>query len=112
MVAWKNRNAKPVTGLQKMFVRRKLTALFHAAIDTYRTYQFRIIETKPFYTNVSRQMKLVSDFSWIPFEELKYLKDDIRENMPVIIEHLESDAEYLESLAYVIQRFHKAGYSL
>lgn len=37
------------------------------------------IETKPFYTNVSRQMKLVSDFSWIPFEELKYLKDDIRE---------------------------------
>lgn len=37
------------------------------------------IETKPFYTNASKQMKLVSDFSWIPFEELKYLKDDIRE---------------------------------
>ncbi len=37
------------------------------------------IEIKPFYSNVSRQMKLVSDFSWIPFEELKYLKDDIRE---------------------------------
>lgn len=37
------------------------------------------IEIKPFYSSVSRQMKLVSDFSWIPFEELKYLKDDIRE---------------------------------
>lgn len=37
------------------------------------------IETKPFYSNASRQMELVSDFSWIPFEELRYLKDDIRE---------------------------------
>lgn len=37
------------------------------------------IETKPFYSNVSRQMELVSDFSWIPFEELRHLKDDIRE---------------------------------
>ena len=37
------------------------------------------IESKPFYPNVSRQMKLVSDFSWIPFEELSHLKDDIRE---------------------------------
>ena len=27
------------------------------------------IETKPFYPNASRQMELVSDFSWIPFEE-------------------------------------------
>lgn len=37
------------------------------------------IETKPFYSNASRQMELVSDFSWIPFEELRNLKDDIRE---------------------------------
>lgn len=37
------------------------------------------IETKPFYSNTSRQMELVSDFSWIPFEELQHLKDDIRE---------------------------------
>uniref|UniRef100_UPI004057950B excisionase n=1 Tax=Acetatifactor sp. TaxID=1872090 RepID=UPI004057950B len=37
------------------------------------------IETKPFYSNASRQMELVSDFSWVPFEELKHLKDDIRE---------------------------------
>lgn len=37
------------------------------------------IETKTFYSDVSRQMELVSDFSWIPFEELRYLKDDIRE---------------------------------
>ena len=37
------------------------------------------IEMKPFYSNSSRQMKLVSDFSWIPFEELRKLKNDIRE---------------------------------
>lgn len=37
------------------------------------------LETKPFYSNDSRQMKLVSDFGWIPFEELRHLKDDIRE---------------------------------
>ena len=37
------------------------------------------IETKPFYSNASRQMELVSDFSWVPFEELRNLKDDIRE---------------------------------
>lgn len=24
-------------------------------------------------------MKLVSDFSWIPFEELRHLRDDVRE---------------------------------
>lgn len=37
------------------------------------------VETKPSYSNASRQMELVSDFSWLPFEELRYLKDDIRE---------------------------------
>lgn len=37
------------------------------------------VETKPFYSNASRQMELVSDFSWVPFEELRNLKDDIRE---------------------------------
>ncbi len=37
------------------------------------------IETKPFYSNALRQMELVSDFSWVPFEELRNLKDDIRE---------------------------------
>lgn len=37
------------------------------------------VETKPFYSNAFRQMELVSDFSWIPFEELRCLKDDIRE---------------------------------
>ena len=37
------------------------------------------IETKPFYSNASRQMELVSDFSWIPFEELRNLNDDIKE---------------------------------
>lgn len=37
------------------------------------------IETKPFYANSSKQIELVSDFSWIPFELLRNLKDDIME---------------------------------
>ncbi len=37
------------------------------------------MEAKPFYSNISRQMELVSDFSWVPFEELRGLKEDIRE---------------------------------
>ena len=45
-------------------------------------------------------------------EKYAQLIEHLDPDMPVIIEHLESDAEYLESLAYVIQRFRKAGYSL
>ena len=45
-------------------------------------------------------------------EKYAHLIEHLDPDMPVIIEHLESDAEYLESLAYVIQRFRKAGYSL
>lgn len=37
------------------------------------------VETKPFYAEASRQMKLVSDLSWIPFEELRNIGDDVRE---------------------------------
>ena len=37
------------------------------------------VETKPFYANASKQIELVSDFSWIPFEALENLKDDIIE---------------------------------
>ena len=34
---------------------------------------------KPFYTDATRQMELVTDFDWIPFENLRNLQDDIRE---------------------------------
>lgn len=54
------------------------TSLWHDRL-TRAINPFGEIETKPFYSNATRQMKLVSDFSWIPFEELKHLKDDIRE---------------------------------
>lgn len=37
------------------------------------------LETKPFYSNASRQMELVSDFGWISFEELQHLKEDVGE---------------------------------
>ncbi len=57
------------------------------------------LETKPFYTTASRQMKLVSDFSWIPFEELKYLKDDIRE---IFIPTEFIDEERIEALSNAV----------
>ena len=37
------------------------------------------IETKPFCPNASRQIILVSDFSWIPFDALRNLEADIME---------------------------------
>ena len=55
--------------------------------------------TKPFYSSVSRQMKLVSDFSWIPFEELRHLKDDIRE---IFVPTAFIDEERIEMLAEAV----------
>ncbi|MGN0132809.1 MAG: hypothetical protein ACI4AA_10245 [Lachnospiraceae bacterium] len=57
------------------------------------------METKPFYANETRQMELVSDFSWIPFEELKLLKDDIREIF-VPTEYI--DEERIEALSKAV----------
>ena len=57
------------------------------------------IETKPFYSNVSRQMELVSDFSWVPFEELRNLKDDIRE---IFVPTEFIDEERIEVLAKAV----------
>ena len=42
-------------------------------------------------------------------EKYAQLIEQLDPDMPVIIEHLESDAEYLESLDYVIRRFRDAG---
>lgn len=54
------------------------------------------VETKPFYSNASKQLALVSDFSWIPFENLKLLKDDIRE---IFVPTEFIDEERIESLS-------------
>lgn len=45
-------------------------------------------------------------------EKYAELIERLDPDMPVIIEHLQSDEEYLESLAYVIDRFRKAGFAL
>ena len=37
------------------------------------------IESKPFYAKQSKQMELVTDFDWIPFENLKDATDDLHE---------------------------------
>ncbi|MGN0307858.1 MAG: hypothetical protein ACI4DN_06555 [Lachnospiraceae bacterium] len=57
------------------------------------------IETKPFYSNASRQMELVSDFSWIPFEELRNLNDDIKE---IFVPTEFIDEERIEALSKAV----------
>ena len=57
------------------------------------------VETKPFYSNAFRQMELVSDFSWIPFEELRCLKDDIRE---IFVPTDFIDEERIEALSMAV----------
>ena len=54
------------------------TSLWHDKL-TEAINSLAEVDTKPFYAKESRQMKLVTDFNWIPFEELRKLKDDIRE---------------------------------
>jgi len=54
------------------------TSLWHDKL-TKAIQPFGKIETKPFYSEGARQLELVSDFGWIPFEELTHLKNDIRE---------------------------------
>lgn len=48
------------------------------------------VETKPFYTDADRQMKLVSDYSWIPFEQIEMMEDDIR-SVFALSEHMEEE---------------------
>lgn len=74
------------------------TSLWHDKL-TRAINPFRELETKPFYANETRQMELVSDFSWIPFEELKLLKDDIREIF-VPTEYI--DEERIEALSKAV----------
>jgi len=71
------------------------TSLWHDKL-TRAIHPFSEMETKPFYSSVSKQMELVSDFSWIPFDQLKYLKDDIRE---IFVPTEFMDEERIEVLA-------------
>lgn len=74
------------------------TSLWHDKL-TRAINPLEKMETKPFYSNISRQMSLVSDFSWIPFEELRHLEDDIREIfMPTEF----IDEERIEALASAV----------
>ncbi len=74
------------------------TSLWHDKL-TRAINPLEKMETKPFYSNISRQMSLVSDFSWIPFEKLRHLGDDIREIfMPTEF----IDEERIEALASAV----------
>ena len=74
------------------------TSLWHNKLT--RTIQpLNDVESKPFYAKASKQMELVSDFSWIPFEELNYLKDDIRD---IFVPTEFIDEQRIETLANAV----------
>ena len=74
------------------------TSLWHNKLT--RTIQpLNDVESKPFYTKASKQMELVSDFRWIPFEELNYLKDDIRD---IFVPTEFIDEQRIETLANAV----------
>lgn len=58
------------------------------------------IESKPFYSGESRQLALISDFGWIPFEELEQLPDDIRE---IFVPTTFIDEQRIETLAGAVK---------
>lgn len=57
------------------------------------------LEMKPFYTDASRQMELVTDFGWIPFDKLVDLKDDIRE---IFVQSDFMDEERIETIVKAV----------
>ena len=63
------------------------------------------LEMKPFYADASRQMELVTDFDWIPFEKLKDLQDDIRN---VFTQSNFMDEERIEIIAKAVDSRVKA----
>lgn len=58
------------------------------------------VEAKPFYSNSERQMKLVSDYSWIPFEQIKMMGEDIR-SVFALSEYI--DEERIEAIVKATQ---------
>lgn len=74
------------------------TSLWHDKLTKAIT-SLSEVETKPFYAEASRQMKLVSDLSWIPFEELRNIGDDVRE---IFVPTEFIDEERIEALARTV----------
>ncbi len=54
------------------------TSLWHDKL-TKVINPFEEIESKPFYAKASKQIEHVTNFDWIPFDELKNIKADIRQ---------------------------------
>lgn len=58
------------------------------------------VEAKPFYSDSGRQMELVSDYSWIPFEQIKMMGEDIR-SVFALSEYI--DEERIEAIVKATQ---------
>lgn len=74
------------------------TSLWHDKLTRAIT-SLSEVEAKPFYAEASRQMKLVSDFSWIPFEELRNIGNDVRE---IFVPTEFIDEERIDALARAV----------
>lgn len=62
--------AAPVFDSGTSLWHNKLTKVIHAYDET---------ESKPFYAKQSKQMELITNFEWIPFDNLKNMKEDLYE---------------------------------
>lgn len=52
------------------------TSLWHNIL-TSRIQPLAEVDTKPFCANETKQLRLITDFTWIPFEKLKNLHQDL-----------------------------------
>lgn len=75
------------------------TSLWHDKL-TKSINGYDEVETKPFYSSACKQMELISDYSWIPFEQLKMMGEDVRETFAAS-EYI--DEERIEAIVKAIQ---------
>lgn len=74
------------------------TSLWHNKL-TKGINPFEETETKPFYAKQSRQMELVTNYDWIPFENLTNVTDDLYE---IFKQSEYMDEQRIEALSKVV----------
>lgn len=75
------------------------TSLWHDKL-TGAINGYTAVEAKPFYASAEKQMELITDYNWIPFEELQSFGEDIRE---IFILSKFMDEERIEAIVSAVQ---------
>lgn len=75
------------------------TSLWHDKL-TKSIRGYEAVETKPFYSEPARQLRLVSNYDWIPFDRLKGIEEDIR---AIFAASEYMDEERIEAIVKAVQ---------